>query len=260
MAHANDIFERGLLLPRKALRAKKLLTISEHNRRYLEQLGVASGKLAVVRCGVSFAAAPVLPKPSFRSRYRIGTLGRLVEKKGMDVLLRAIAELRQKPYAIELAVAGDGPMHAELAALAASLGLGEIVRFEGSLSHSQVATWMRSLDLFVLACKADSNGDMDGIPVVLMEAMSQSIPVVSTRLSGIPELIRHEETGLLAQPGDPLDLANQIDRLLAFPELRQRLAVHAVAHVEAEFGRNVNLDRLLECFDLGGKPTICQTM
>jgi glycosyltransferase involved in cell wall biosynthesis len=245
MAHANDIFERGLLLEQKARRAVRLLTISEHNRAYLERIGVPADKLAVVRCGVSFASRPSEPHWTDREVYRIGTLGRLVEKKGVEVLIRAVAQLRERPYRIELSIAGDGPLRGDLEKLAVDLGLGETVRFEGSMPHDQVQSWMHGLDAFVLACKQDANGDMDGIPVVLMEAMSQAVPVISTRLSGIPELVMDGETGLLAAPGDPDELAEHIDRLLTAPDLRQQLAEHAVDHVRSEFGQQVNLDRLM---------------
>ncbi|MEW6514352.1 MAG: glycosyltransferase [Pseudomonadota bacterium] len=245
MAHANDIFERGLLLARKAERARKFLTISEYNRAYLERIGVAPEHLAVVRCGVSFQVRDEVPSRQRRLSWRIGTLGRLVEKKGVDVLIRAVGLLRDRSHGVELAIAGDGPLRAELEALVVSLGLGDAVRFQGNLSHAQVRGWMHELDMFVLACKPDANGDMDGIPVVLMEAMSQQVPVVSTRLSGIPELVIDGETGLLANPGDTEGLAMQIGRLLAAPGLGQSLALRGAAHVRAEFGQEVNLDRLL---------------
>lgn len=248
MAHANDIFECDLLLPQKAERALKMLTISEYNRSHLERMGVAADKLAVVRCGVSLGRRLTTPEFKRRERYRIGTLARLVEKKGMDVLIRAVAELRDRPYRIELSIAGDGPLRSELETLVRDLNLTDTVRFEGGIAHSQVADWMRNLDAFVLACRKDSRGDMDGIPVVLMEAMSQSVPVVSTRLSGIPELVVHDETGLLADPGDHSSLATQIDRLLESAELRSRLADRAMGHVRREFGQDVNLDRLLRHF------------
>lgn len=248
MAHANDIFERGLLLRQKAERAVKMLTISEFNRAFLESIGVPRERLAVVRCGVSFQFSP--PARPFQKQdwYRLGTLGRLVEKKGIDVLIRAIAALQNRAYRIELSIAGDGPLREELMALANSLGVAQVVNFEGALAHSEVATWMRGLDAFVLACRRDKNSDMDGIPVVLMEAMSQSVPVVSTRISGIPELIIHGRTGVLANPDDHQDLSIQIDTLVESPDLRYRLVREAATHVEREFGRGINLKRLLEYF------------
>lgn len=245
MAHANDIFERGLLLPQKARRAVKMLTISEHNVRYLRSVGVPSARLEVVRCGVSFAPRAEAPCFAARPRFRVGTLGRLVEKKGVDDLLHALVLLRDAPWAIQLEVAGVGPLRADLEALAQSLGLADSVRFVGALEHTAVTAWMRTLDAFTLACKCDANGDMDGIPVVLMEAMSQRVPVVSTRLSGIPELVLHDRTGLLAQPADPASLAAALRTLLDDSALRARLSAAAVDHVEAEFGQSVNIDRLL---------------
>lgn len=250
-AHANDIFERGLLLQRKAERALRILAISDYNLRYLEHLGVAKSRLTVVRCGVTF---PPRSKPEVygpKNGFVIGTLGRMVEKKGFDVLIRAVAALKTFGYAIEIRIAGDGPLDAELRDLVGKLGIADISRFEGTLPHQRVADWMQELDAFVLACKKSRTGDTDGIPVVLMEAMSQSVPVVSTRLSGIPELVKHEETGLLAVPEDVDDLARQIARLIESESLGARLAERAREHVMDEFSQSTNLVRLIECFGLG---------
>jgi glycosyltransferase involved in cell wall biosynthesis len=231
-------------LARKAERAARFLTISEYNRAHLERVGVESAKLAVVRCGVSFPAREMPPSRQRRLSCRIGTLGRLVEKKGVDDLIRAVSRLGDRVCRIELSIAGDGPLRGMLEGMVAELGLTDRVRFEGSMSHARVKEWMDRLDVFVLACKPDANGDMDGIPVVLMEAMSQFVPVVSTRLSGIPELVVDGQTGLLANPADPADLAARIDHLLDAPDLRRELAVRAEAHVRREFGQQVNLERL----------------
>lgn len=244
MAHANDIFERGLLLPRKAERARKFLTISEYNRAYLVSVGVAPEHIAVVRCGVSFPIRDECPPQASRAVYRLGSLGRLVEKKGFDILLQAVAQLRSSGHQVELSLAGDGPLHAELKTLVSRLGLADCVQFEGNLPHDRVGAWMLSLDAFVLACKPDTHGDMDGIPVVLMEAMSQRVPVVSTRLSGIPELVIDGQTGLLAEPGKATDLARCIGRLVDSPSLGQSLTHRGAAHVRMEFGQAVNIQRL----------------
>ena len=131
MAHANDIFERQMLLHRKAERAKKLITISEYNCDYLRNIGVADNKLAVVRCGVSFKPHALAKTCHNKAKYRIGTLGRLVEKKGMDILIRSIYELRDKPYGIELVIAGDGPMSNALEQLVWELNQTDVIRFKG---------------------------------------------------------------------------------------------------------------------------------
>jgi len=249
MAHANDIFEDGILLKEKAARAKRMLTISEYNRHYLESLGIPAAQLAVVRCGVSFSprSGPLRPPVGV---FKIASLGRMVEKKGFDVLIEAVALLRKSGVRVELCIAGDGPLLSNMELLAqAACGL-EGVSFIGSLPHNEVAGWMQQYDAFVLACKQDAQGDMDGIPVVLMEAMSQQVPVVSTRLSGIPELVMHDTTGLLAEPGDAGSLSCQIARLIESPELRQRLVAQAQIHVVQEFGQDINIERLLSIIEL----------
>lgn len=248
-AHANDIFERGLLLQKKADRAKKFLTISDYNRTFLLEEGLDEKKLGIVRCAADFSDHQISNKP-VGEVFKIGTLGRLVEKKGVDVLIEAVALLSSKGLIVDLEIAGDGPLHDELQAQVGQLGLSESVKFIGALRHDGVASWMQQLDIFVLACKKDRNGDQDGIPVVLMEAMALGIPVVSTKISGIPELIRDNETGLLAEPADAVSLSEKIERLVLDHDAVAGLKHAAKLHVEQEFGREVNTRRLLAIFDL----------
>jgi glycosyltransferase involved in cell wall biosynthesis len=245
MAHANDIFERGRLLREKAERAVRMLTISEFNLAYLRSKQVPPDKLALVRCGVSLAPRQDAPASPSGPRLRLGTLCRLVEKKGVDDLIRALPLLKAAGCAVDLVIAGEGPLQDRLAALAGESGVADRVQFVGAIRHDEVGAWLRSLDAFAVACKADANGDMDGIPVVLMEAMSQGVPVLSTRISGIPELVIHERTGLLAEPAAPQALADQLRRLFQDADLRARLTGAAATHVEVEFGKAVNLDRLM---------------
>lgn len=245
MAHANDIFERAFLLPTKAQRSKKFLTISDFNRAYLEHCGLPADKLAVVRCGVQMPDVEPRQAVARPPRLRIGSLGRLVEKKGFNVLIEAVGVLKQRGHELELLIAGDGPLRNELMALVEQRELAQCVTFVGPLSHSAVPAWMATLDAFVLACKPDANGDMDGIPVVLMEAMAQGLPVVSSRLSGIPELVVDQCTGLLAEPGDAQGTATQIEKLMASPEYAKTLGQNGQAHVRNEFSQDVNIDRLL---------------
>ena len=247
-SHANDIFEHGRLLEIKAIRSNCFATISEFNRDYLITQGVPKEKISIVRCGIGFHKKKLVNIKKNKKYHRIGSLGRLVEKKGMSSLLRAARIIIDKHHNIEVIIGGDGPLQDNLRALATELEIDNYVKFIGALPNSNVATWMNDLDLFVLACKQDSNGDMDGIPVVLMEAMSQGIPVISTRISGIPELIRHNETGLLSEPDDPESLAEQIIALINNPDLSKKLIENAMEYVFSEFSEDTNIKRLEHCF------------
>ena len=247
-AHANDLFERGILLREKALRAAKAITISNYNVRYLADLGVPREKLAVVRCGVPALSTTQFARKPRSGAARIGSLGRLVEKKGMDDLLRACAILADRGVGFELEIAGYGPLENELKRLATKLGIEERVSFLGALRHDRVSEWLRSLDVFALAARRDRNGDTDGIPVVLMEAMAEGIPTVSTRIGGIPELIEDGVSGLLSGSGEPEAFAENLLRLIKSEKDRNRLANGGRKQIEQEFSREQNAERLLRVF------------
>jgi glycosyltransferase involved in cell wall biosynthesis len=246
--HANDLFQRGWLLKRKVERARFTIAISDYNRKFLARQGAPLEKIHVVHCGVDCSRF----SPDFSERRnvppRVGTLGRLVEKKGVDVLLRACALLKAQNVPLALEIAGDGPDRPMLERLTAELALADSVTFLGGLSHSRVAEWVKGLDLFALACRKDSSGDMDGIPVVLMEAMAGGTAVVSTRITGIPELIIDNTCGRIAAPEDPEDLAHAIGQVLTDAGLRNRFRRAAADRVAAEFNLVKSVDRLANLF------------
>jgi colanic acid/amylovoran biosynthesis glycosyltransferase len=173
-------------------------------------------------------------------------VGRLIEKKGQIHLLRALAELRtRRPgLAFTLDLVGDGPDAALLRAEASQLTLDPCVRFHGSLPHKQVLALLESASIFVLPSVTASDGDMEGIPVALMEAMAQGLPVISTRHSGIPELVEEDVSGLLVPERDPLALSRAIETLLAAPETWPLYGAAGRRRVEAAFERK-ELDRTL---------------
>ncbi len=246
-SHANDIFEHGLILKRKAERSKYFLTISEFNRKFLEARGLDKIKVRVVRCGVNLKFQERDKKPD--KKFKICSLGRLVEKKGMPVLIEACAILKSKNVPFSLSIAGDGPQENILQKQIDDLSLSDSVSLLGAIDNSKVADWMSGMDVFALACQKDSNGDMDGIPVVLMEAMMLGLPVISTRISGIPELVIDHETGLLVEPNSPELLARAIERLYKDEKLRFTLTKKAAKHVTNEFSRDVNITRLEKYFN-----------
>ena len=246
-AHANDLFERGWLLKKKVARSAFFATISEFNQRFLENLDADSKKIKIIRCGVDQGWQPPAKPTQKNEIFTIGTVGRLVEKKGIDTLIDAIAKLVKDDRKVCLKIAGNGPLESALKNQAASLGIpDESVQFVGALPHDQVAEFISGLDVVVLPCKKDSNGDMDGIPVVLMEAMLCQIPVISTELSGIPELVVNNISGLTISPDNDIELTRAISQLMDSPDTRLRLISGGKQRVEDEFLLNKNVAKLIK--------------
>ena len=243
-AHANDLFERGWLLQEKVNRSKFTITISEYNRRWLRERGCNSSKIHIVRCGINSSRFTPIHYKNPASPFRIGTIGRMVEKKGFDTLIKATAILKQKGLPLYLMIVGSGPLEKHLRDLAEKLQIKGLVEFPGPIINQDVPSWLRTLDLFVLPCQKDHNGDMDGIPVVLMEAMLSGVPVVSTNISGIPELVINNLSGLLVPPQDPEALSLAMKRLLLDYELRETTYKNAIKHIRFEFNEELNVNRL----------------
>lgn len=242
-AHANDLFAGPALLDEKLRAAAFVAVISDYNRTYLAERLPGAGRVEVVHCGVDTGQLPFVQRTRAE---RILCVGRLVETKGQADLLHALASVCRDHPQLRLDLVGEGPDLDRLRKLVRSLGLEERVRFRGVLSSEQVRAEMTACDVFVLAARPHPSGRMDGIPVALMEAMATGAPTVSTRLSGIPELVVDGVTGLVVDPGDREALAGALRRLVEDPELRARLAVAARRHVEERFDLETEVERLAE--------------
>nr|WP_305888887.1 glycosyltransferase family 4 protein [Parvularcula maris] len=210
--------------------------------------------MPIIRCGLPGIPDSLPERRKSNQPPTIGSLGRLVEKKGMGDLIAALESVAEEVPGVRLEIVGDGPLREALQAQITGLGLGDRVTLLGAMSNTDVLEWLSSLDVFALACRRDQNGDMDGLPVALMEAIGAGVPVVSTRLSGIPELIEHGATGLLAEPGDTDDLGRQLAASLTDELATERMRRAAFDHLKAEFSLEVNLDRLEKLFR-GGSPS-----
>jgi colanic acid/amylovoran biosynthesis glycosyltransferase len=248
-SHANDIFERGWLLREKVERARFSITISQYNRDFLLKKGAPKEKIHVIHCGVNTASFTGKRQKSIHRIPRIGTLGRMVEKKGFDDLIQACDILKRQGETFHLEIVGDGPLCEELKRLVLSHNLSGEVSFKGLLPHGRVPTWLREQDIFVLPCKKDKKGDMDGIPVVLMEAMALGVPVISTKISGIPELIEDGKSGLLVDPNSENSLANSIKRLLADTDLRNHIIHNGIHKLLSEFDQARNIKKIISLFN-----------
>lgn len=186
---------------------------------------------------------------------RIVSVGRAVEKKGYDILLHALAQL---PDALHWRFVhiGGGEKLAELKALADSLGISDRIEWRGALDQTEVLAEYRRSDVFALACRITADGDRDGLPNVIVEASSQRLPTVSTEISGIPELITHGETGLLAPPDDPGAFRALLEAAIADPVLRHRLGDAVEAKVRSSFDHHASIAQLKALFEeaWAGRP------
>jgi colanic acid/amylovoran biosynthesis glycosyltransferase len=250
-AHADDLFIGPALLREKVSAAAFVATISEYNRSFLERVVPGFGRIEVVRCGID---PRLLPYRERQNRRRVVCVARLEPKKGHRDLLHAIALAKADVPGLSLDLVGDGAERDALVRLSDELGLGDDVRFHGPLSSRQVHALLYDCDLFALAAvrtrvASFRTGYMDGIPVSLMEAMATGLPVVATSVSGIPELVKEGQTGVLVAAGDVHELAGAIVRLCKEPELGIQLARRARSLVVERFNIDVESDRLATLFE-----------
>jgi glycosyltransferase involved in cell wall biosynthesis len=246
-AHAKDIYlEDHDFLREKIWRAKLVVTCTNYNRDYL--LRLAGNDAAVSRAYHGVNLKTFVPAPPTRPSNHlcpvILSIGRLVPKKGFTTLLHALHQLKQQGQHYRCYIIGEGPKRRELENLAASLDLQQWVKILPPMSQNELFAHYRQADLFVLPCEVQNDGDRDGIPNVLVEAMAMEIPVISTAISGIPELIENGCSGLLVKESDPSALAAAISTLLRDPEMARRLAMAGRAKVERDFDATRNVKRI----------------
>lgn len=225
------------------------LPISQLWRDKLLSLGAPPEKTLIHRMGVDSETFTLRPRALAPGEtVRLISVGRFVEKKGFDDAIAAFAEAIRAPGAppASLTMIGGGALKPRCEQMARDLGLGAAVRFTGLAPHAQVAAELDRAHLFVLPSKTARDGDMEGVPVALMEAQAMGLPVLSTRHSGIPELVEHEVTGLLCAEGDRAGLAANMAALMAAPERWAAMGQAGAARVRAEFDAKTWNDLLLE--------------
>jgi colanic acid/amylovoran biosynthesis glycosyltransferase len=250
-AHANDIFVNPILLPEKIAAARFIIAISKYNIEVLHRAKPTPetlNKTFLVHCGIDVARfSPPAERPE-SDRPVILAVGRLVEKKGHEYLIRACRILAGRGYQFQCYIVGGGPEEVKLQRLIEDNALASYVSLEGAVFQEHLRDYMDKTSLFVLPCVVARDQDMDGIPNTLMEAMAMEIPTISTTISGIPELIEHNQSGLLVPPRDDVALANAIASLLDDPQLRQGLGQAGRRTVVEQFEIEQNSARLLEVF------------
>ena len=246
MHGATELFdETPHRLPAKIGNARFVVCNSDFTRAQLMKLVGREqwAKLHVVRCGLDPRAFTPRPETASPGPLRVLTVARLVPGKGHALLLEALAILRARGVEVDATFVGDGPERAGLEALAGELALSDRINFTGAVGQDELPRLYAAADAFCLPTLAE------GLGVVLMEAMAAGLPVVSTRVMGVPEVVEDGACGLLVAPGRPDGLADALERLAASPELRRDMGRRGRRRVEEEFDLEraaARLEELLE--------------
>jgi glycosyltransferase involved in cell wall biosynthesis len=243
-AHAKDIWlTPPRELARKVRDARVVLTCTAQGQTYLAELAGGRTPVALAYHGVDTGGRARLDTPN--TRPVVLTVGRLVEKKGHETLLRAAAVVRERGHDFRLRIAGEGTEWSRLQRLVHTLELDATVTFLGPLSETEIRREYEQADLFALACQELENGDRDGIPNVVLEAMAHGLPVVSTACGGVSEALVDGTSALLAAQHDVEGFADRLERLLVDRALRNELGVAAQQRAVERFDRHANLPTVL---------------
>jgi len=245
--HANDIFVPNKFeigLPQIFSMASAIVVVSDFAANQLrDRFSDTASRFHRIYNGIDcdrFRPAQPSQPPLILS------IGRLISKKGFDVLIDACASLQNGAQEFRCEIIGEGPLSAELQARIDRHGLGKQVLLVGPKSQAEIAACLSGATLFVLPCRIDADGAMDNLPTVVMEAMASALPVVSTDVGGVPEMVRDGESGLLVSQNDPLATAEAIARLIGDAELARSFGREGRKRAEELFSIDKNVRVLRE--------------
>lgn len=251
-AHAKDIYQQKLnpgdLLPVKINRAKFVATCTGANKTYLKNIALNGTPIHTIYHGLNTALFTPAAKPA-QTKTLILSVGRFVEKKGFEDLLLACASLKNKGYNFHCRLVGEKGNHWDhLQQMLATLQLEDCVSMQGEMTHQELCALYQQSTIFALPCRIAEDGDRDGIPNVLAEAMATGLPVVSTDISGIPELVTNGSNGFLVPQKDATALALALEKLMSNVALRQQMGAKARARVCEIFDSKKNTAELKTLF------------
>lgn len=233
-----ELFESGDLF----------LPISDFWKKKLISLGCPENKIVVNHMGIDTQQFQTLPQEKPNKTIKILTIARLTEKKGHRYALEAIKTVLNQVPNLEYHIAGDGPLLDDIKARVSGLGIEEHVTFHGQVNATEALDLYKNTDIFLLPSVTSSKGDMEGIPIVLMEAMACQKPVVTTQHSGIPELVMHQKTGFTVPEKNPEAIAKIIIELAGNEPLRIKVGQNAQAFIKENFNTNLLLKELHNLF------------
>lgn len=223
-----------------------LLTVNNIFREMLVDAGAEENKVLVHRMGVDIKNIPYTPRIRCNDQVRLVSVCRLVEKKGIEFALKAFAHPSLANLDWHYEIIGDGPLREMLQSLVGDLGIEDRVTFAGSLPHDEVKRRLQNFQAFILPSVTSRSGDVEGVPVALMEAMASGLPVISSYHSGIPELINDGETGFLAPERDVESLAAKISRVVTEHYTCERIAIAARRKIELDHNNKELNDSLAD--------------
>ena len=248
--HAADLFRERVALKDKIRQAEFIVCISTFHRDFFLKEGAREDQLFIAYCGIDPAHFTPKPIPPRAGRaFQIRASGRLVEKKGFTYLIDACKLLVDRGEDIQCRIGGSGPLEESLRSQVERLGLSDRITLTGDmLKQEDIPEFMYGGDVFCLPCVWSSDNDVDGLPQMLMEAMACGLPVISTRLVGIPDLVVHEETGLLVEANDAAQLGDAIQRVIREEEFAKQLATAGRTCIEETFDIHSTLTTLINTY------------
>lgn len=237
-AHAKDIYTSNPKQLREKIRlAKFVITCTDYNRKYLE--GIAEGLGTPIHCiyhGIDLKLfSPKTDHTTCVPPYKLLTVARMTEKKGLPTLYKALRILKSKKFSFEHVLIGDGDDKEKILQLIRDLQLDDCCSCLGTRTHKEVLKQFEKSDLFVLACEIARNGDRDGIPNVLVESLAMGVPGLSTTVSAIPEILLHNKSGLTIAPSEPATMAGAIKESLENQILRKTIIQGGIKHTSKHF-------------------------
>lgn len=256
-AHAKDIYTQApRRVSEKLARAQFAVTCTGYNKTYLDTLSADPSRIHKIYHGIDLSlfdgAAKMHQQEKACPPYHIMTVARFVEKKGLPDILNALKILKEENFNFRYTLIGSGPDRKKLTEQITRLGLQDMVELTGTVAHENVLEYYRTAHAFVLGCMEAQDGDRDGIPNVIAEAMAMGVPVVSTNVSGVPELIENNITGVLVPDRDVPAMAEGLRRILTDEKLRRQVIPAAREKVHAVFDNRTLIGHLGDIFIANG--------
>ena len=250
-AHAKDIYTSNPEQLREKIRlAEFVVTCTGYNKRYLEK--IAEGLDTPIHCvyhGIDLKLfSPAADHVQCKPPYKLLTVARMTEKKGLPTLYKALRLLKDKNFTFHHTLIGDGDERDAILQLLEELQLTDCCQWLGTRTHTEVLKQFETSDLFILGCEIAANGDRDGIPNVLVESLAMEVPALSTTVSAVPEILIDGVSGITVAPGNAIAMAESIEKVLTDSQLRKQLIQGGRKHTDTNFNNRTLVAQLGDIF------------